>query len=345
MSTKVSYIHGATSSQSIPKGKARRRFVDYSKLTEGELRLSLMAEQLNILAEYYGRDEYKALEQRVISAVQAGIHGPTSVTMVSGKRGQIIAREIAKARRLTRPAAGTFSQSRNLQIGVNGLIPVENCDDLREFVEDQYGLGWGTWEETAESRACREQNEQLDLLNDHLEGSAHHLLYEYLTNTTEPTPAAKKVLHRNAVSTLASITNVSRENLRLWLRNGVMRNNVNFGADPIQPEDVIDTLAAAGTDASVNGAFLAILPALIAAISGAVVATVSLIQGLRSEKRQQLISTAQGIGNMTFGPEQNDWSGGNFQTNNPPPPEGGDILGGDNLPYLLLGGAALLMMK
>lgn len=344
--TKVSYIHGiGNTSQHIPKKLARKRIIDFGEMTEGELRLSLMSEQLNILAEYYGDDELNALEQRVTAAIGSGIHGPHDIRLISGKRGQFIAREISKARRLTKAAIRNNTIQRNFSNGINGLVPLEDCDDLREWIDDRYGLNSGAWAETQESTACRERNESLRLLNNYLEGSAHHLLYEYLGTTSAPTPATKKVLHRNAISKLAELTGVSRENLRLWLRNGVMRKNVEHGAAPLQPELVISTLKASKGQSSVGAVqFLSILPALISAIAGAVLGTISLVQNMKAQKRQQLITTAQGIGTETFGPELGDWLTNGSDTNSTNP---GDLLadGNSNLPLLLVGAAAIYALS
>jgi hypothetical protein len=342
--TKVTYIHGINESKATPKKKAEQRYIDYSAMTDGELRLVLMAEQLEIVAEYYGSDEHKALQTYLETAIQSGIHGSTVGAMIPGRNGQALAREIARARTMRRPAAGRLTTRRQ---GVNGgIITLQNCEELKDFQEDRFGLGWGTYVDTPESRACEEQNKNLTFLNEHLEGSAHHLLYEYVATQTNSTVNTKRVLHRNAVSTLAELTEVDRDNLRLWMRNGVLRNNIKFGAAPIQPEDVIDTLSTSGGSAGIGTPFLAMLPALLSAFAAAVGTAAALIAAMKQEKRQRMLLSAQGIGTPTFGPEQIDWYNGGTPANpGGPGLPGSSFLDGDNTPLILAGAAAFLLLK
>ncbi len=334
--TKVSYIHGVEA-KAQPKLQARRRFIDFRHLTDGELRLSLMAEQLNILAEYYGKEEYQSAEQRLLAAIKTGIHGHRAISMVPGQLGQAIAREINRAKSMTRPAAGVRLK-RNLTNGIGApLIPLEDCDELLEWDEDRY-TGRPIQVQTSESRACEERNDNVRLLNQHLEGSAHHLLYEYLGASGNSIVGAKKVLHRNAISKLADLTNLNRNNLRLWLRNGVLRNNIEHGAPPLQPEAIINMLKEDG-ESRVSG--LQVIAAILGAIAAAIAATTQLVQSLKAQKRQELMLAAQGIGTPTFGPEQSDWD---YATGSPTGAPAGGLLEG-NITPLLLGGAALLLLK
>ncbi len=337
--TKVSYIHGVQDSSATPKGQAQRRFIDFRDMTDGELRLSLIAEQFNIMAEYYGKDEYRAAEQRVLAAIKSGIHGHRSIGMIPGPLGQAIAKEINRAKRMTRPAAGVRLQ-RDMKSGIGApLIPLEDCDELLEWDEDRY-TGQPIQVQTAESRACEERNDNVRLLNQHLEPSAHHLLYEYLGGTDNATVIAKRVLHRNAISKLADLTKLDRSNMRLWLRNGVLRNNVEHGAPPMQPEAIIQLLKEDG-QSRVSG--LQVIAAIIGAVAAAIAATTQLVQSLQAQKRQELLLSAQGIGTPTFGPEQADWDFGTG-TGTPPGTQATNLFQGDMTP-LLLGGAALLLLK
>ncbi len=343
--TKVSYIHGVQDSSATPKGQAQRRFIDFRDMTDGELRLSLIAEQFNIMAEYYGKDEYRAAEQRVLAAIKSGIHGHRSIGMIPGPLGQAIAKEINRAKRMTRPAAGVRLQ-RDIKSGIGApLIPLEDCDELLEWDEDRY-TGRPIQVQTAESRACDERNDNVRMLNQHLEPSAHHLLYEYVANSGSipATVAAKRVLHKNAISKLAELTKLERSNMRMWMRNGVLRNNIKHGAPPFQPEASINLLRE-NAGSQVGG--IQAIAALIGAIVAAIGATTHLVQSLKAQKRQELLLAAQGIGTETFGPGQDDWDGyGNQDTNYGPPNDNGGsgLFQGDMTP-LLLGGAALLLLK
>lgn len=347
--TKVSYIHGTPEQNRAPQKVAQRRFVNFGNMTDGELRLALISEQLRIQAEYYGLDEYNAAANRLESALKAGI-GSTKLSpgAMPGKLAAAIDREIARARWMKRPAAGSF-ENRTTE-GIHGpLIPLEDCDQYKIWDDsrDPRYEGQQVQYDTPESLACYSRNRSIRLLNNHLEGSAHHLLYEYLGNNVRNTVAAKRVLHQNAVSKLAEITELDRTNLRLWMRNGVMRANATAGTDPLQPEDTAELLRLSALEGSSVGALpalIAALPAILSALAGAVAATAALINGMQERKRQQMLLAAQGIGTSTFGPNQNDWpnGGGNGSGN-----EGGndDDSNNDNLLPLLLAGGAFLMLK
>ena len=371
--TKVSYIHGIASNNP-PKVMAERKFINFANMTDGEMRLTLLADQLSIQAEYYGLDEYNALSQRLLSTVKQGLHsGKISIGSIPGRLAKAVNKEIGRAMRMKRPAAGKFVKGRSLSKGINGpLIPLRDCEALMDWdeIDSEEGLSYGLVE-TPESWECKRINDHLRFLNNHLEGSSHHLMYEYLENSAQSnsTVSAKKVLHRNAISKLSEITEVDRTNLRLWLRNGIMRNNVANNTEPFQPEQVIAKMREAGAKgiwpntAELNTAIsvtnsqsalsgepisliiLAIAKALIAAIT----ATAALIQSIQANKRQQLLVAAQGIGTSTFGPEANDWpfdpSFQNTPGQNNPPSNNGGLLGGGDMTPLLLGGAALLLLK
>jgi len=53
------------------------------------------------------------------------------------------------------------------------------------------------------------------------------------------------VLHVGAIDAISDISDISRNNLRLWLRNGVLRKNAEAGAGALQPESTIPALAQA----------------------------------------------------------------------------------------------------
>ena len=93
-------------------------------------------------------------------------------------------------------------------------------------------------------QACQRLNYYEALFNEHLEGSAYHMLYEYIiqANQEPATVAAKSVLHKNAVGSFADIAQISRSNFKSWLRTGIMRETANRGGEPTQPEVAISGL-------------------------------------------------------------------------------------------------------
>jgi hypothetical protein len=340
--TQIAYIHGLSGDQ---PGKAfkkvpAQRGIDYKRMSEGELRLSLIAEQLNILGKYYNKPQYIEAQNRIIDTLYKGLHVNTPFIGASaGAAMAMVSREIKKARKMTQPAGKILY--RNLSKGINDpLIPLEDCDSIWN---DPKWEGMPVWEKAKKAaplmKECAAQNEEAKIINTKLESSSHHLLYEYLIPSGAPAVvAAKSVSHRNAVSTLASVTSLSRDNLRLWIRNGIMRKNAEAGADPFQPEKTIEILANEIPDKeNISGPFILALPKIILAIGSAIAATATLISALDASKRNQIYATASGIGTSTFGPEESDWVAGQSAAT----PGGSD----QNLLPLALAAGAFFLIK
>lgn len=312
--TKISYIHGIGQRKDLPKAVAQARAINYQRMTRGEMRLALMAEQLNILGSWYGDEEFKKGEQKLINTLRRGLHGATDPGSIGANTNpvmQMVAREIKKARQLRNPAASVLVRS--ISTGINDpLVPMKDCSKV---FDEAMKLDLPTVEKYKNAARlvdeCVRQNNESKLINENLESGAHHLLYEFLTGTQGSTRAqTKSVLHRNAISSLADITHLDRDNLRLWIRNGVMRKNTEFGADPLQPEQTISVLKNAWQKEENIGEIFTGIAAVISAIASAVGATLALLGALDQAKRQQIQSAAAGIGTPTFGPEESDWSGG-----------------------------------
>jgi len=373
--TKVTYIHGIPrppADEWKDRGREVKKplFLNYGIMTDGEMKLALIQEQTRILESFYPEvKELKEASQLFEKALKDGLH---DISYLPGY-GAGWARQAVKAStKMMRPAAGFFTVRR--QNGLGGLIPLEDCQKyMREVYNDYAQYDQVSYETTGESILCEEKNKEIRMLNEHLEPSSHHLLYEYLERpgAAPGVVAAKYALQRNAVSSLSSLLEFNRDNMRLWLRNGVMRNNARFGAEPFQPELTIDILRTEvplaegmkrdSLSNSVSAPFtLAALAIVIKAIAAAVAATVGLIAAMKAAKAQQLRNTAQGIGNRTFGPEDLDWMVNLPPGNQPPGPqppgsqnwqdpgsgsgngEENGLLGGNAAPLII--GAGLLLL-
>jgi len=347
--TKVTYIHGAPSvpqdeqtdrGQNVPN----QRYINAGAMTSGELKIALLREQANIMANYYPEvPEFKQAEQELENVLFQGLH---DINM-TGYGSETARRAIRQAKRKTRPAAGYFTRSRE----ISGIIPAEDC---QQYVIDEGSI----YSETPEYQKCKERNEEINILNDHLEDSAHHLLYEYLENRNAApgVVVSKSQDHRNAISVIAELFEFDRENVELWVRNGIIRNNAQEGTQPFQPEKTINILKEEVPAASIGGgeysaelrgAFLVALPIILKAIAGAVLATATLIGAIKQQKAARIRNTAQGIGSYTFGPEEGDWKnqpGGNGPGTGPGL-NTSDLLSNENLPLILGGLGAFLLLR
>lgn len=323
--TRISAIRGFDKKEAKQraKGLKKARFVNYTAMTDGELRLALLSEQFNILEGFYPENQdYKKGRLFLENAIANQVHvaGKQQITGLPDRLRFLYA-EVAKAKMKNRPAA-TYIVSRNK---IGDLIPQEDCRKiLTSGVPTFSEKGSGEKSQMERYIKCVEQNNQKKILNEHLEKSAHHLLYEYLKNpnAVPGVVSAKFIGHQNAISALAEITKISRENIRLWVRNGVMRTNASKGIDPFQPEFTISIMAEEIPEkhSSINGPFLAALPVIISAIAGAVSATTALIGAMKQKSQQDYIKTvAQGIATPTFGPQEKDWFGNPIPNNTSTP--------------------------
>jgi len=331
--TKVTYLHGIPANEYKDRGKqvGPQAFLNYGKMTVGETRLALAAEQAKILAAYYPEDQQFAIgAQELDNLLYRGLHNGIYLGLSAPA---FVRRAVGQARGKTQPEGGGILEGRS-GVGSTPLIPYDDC---ARFMQD---TSLSFHERTRLISDCLGKNREIEILNTHLEKSAHHLLYEYAKTTNIPaTVATKRVLHRNAVSKVGQLFEFDRENLRLWLRNGIMRNNALNGAPPFQPEITIDALKpGAGIGEPIT---IAAVTAIITAIIGAIGATVSLLQAMKAARAQEIRTVAQGIGTQTFSAEQEDWDG---HPQGSPGGSGADKGINDYLPFIL-GGAALLMMK
>ena len=293
--TTVSYIHGPGTPAEGPA-----EFINYGALTRGELKLALAKEQASLLADYYGDRKLKEGAIVLDNVLRSGVH--QGIQLPAGAP-DFVRNAIAQAKGKTDPASGFFTTDRNQvqPVGINA-IPERNCTLTR--LPNESRAHWNM-----RIRQCQEKNQDINLLNTYLEKTAHHLLYEF--NTTPgitPTVGAKTVLHRNWTSSMSELFAFDRNDYRQWLRNGVIRYNVNAGLPAIQPEDTCQGWfeGTAAYPAVGEPLTIAAITGLITVISAAAGATATLINQLKADRQNRIRGAAQGIGIKESGPEFED---------------------------------------
>lgn len=318
--TKLTYIHGipggipaneyADRARQVP----RKGYINFSTLTEGELKLALSLEQAEMLASFYPEDKaYRQISDTLRSALYSGVHGPVGDRLASDNAANAYARRIISAARVKRGPAAKFITDRDSTIsGPNDPILKRPEDCGREP-----GRILGIFNNNKQKawEACMDQVGYQNLLNKKLEDSAHHILYnfEQNPNAAPNTVAAKKVLHATAIYKWSEITGISADNIALWVRNGVMRVNTKQGLDPMQPEASIDLMRVAIPEKYASGVgvldpvSLAALTKLITAIIAAVGATAGLLASLKAKDQLRFQSSLGDMGLPPFGPEESDW--------------------------------------
>lgn len=322
--TKISYIHGLPKDELADRAKQvpAAKHIPFGGMTEGELRLHLLQEQLLILGNYFPEvKEYREAQDEISNVLYAGVHG---IAHLSGATTDITRYNIATARQLNYPA---------IKSGYGlGQLEAADCSQHGRFKQNFWGKLRFVGDLDA-YLACQNQNDFVEIFNNHLEKSSHHLLYNYVVdaNTTPQTVASKSLLHRLAVDKLASVSGISKSNVQTWMRNGIMRNNAMQGTQPYSPEDSIDVLSkgyGVGVGEPVSAAI--IIKAVIAAI-GAITA---LVASMKPTPQEEFRSTLTNIGLESFGPEKQDWQ--NYAQTNP-------RTNTDYLPWVLGAGALYLI--
>ena len=343
--THISYIAGIGSDEYKDRSVLvpTQSYIDYTALTDGELRLTLLADQVNILSAFYPEDQDLQKSKNIlVDALYKGVH---RTALPGGVHAGILAtvvKELRFARENVKPAAGRIIGRKN-GIGSGIGDPLIPYDDCTIYQENEYGQMVATNDVDPD---CLKNNNIKKILNENLEKAGHHILYEFVSNpNAQPaTVAAKTLNHRAVKATVSKVSKLSQDNMRLWLRNGIIRNNAARGAAPMQPEMTIDQFKAKSVAVSGVG-FLPAAVVIIQCIVAAIAATATLVSALKSKDSQTaaLWNQFQGIGTGVFGPETYDWQGGG----------GGGGGGGstteeetDFLPIIIIGGAAaVLLMK
>lgn len=312
----IAYIHGIPQDEIADRAREipRPEVIDYSLMTEGELRLSLMREQLQILSAFYPEvKDYRTGLQAIEDTLQSGLHAHSTL---SGFNPGLARYEISRSRFQSRPAVSVDRLA-----GLGGVA--DECAAERQAYQEKMNgflraAFWNKKKRRQEMEAALlKLNDCLGLLdfqrvlNDHLESSSHHLLYKYVPNpnAVPNVVSTKAVNHRVAIENLAQTSGLSLENVATWVRNGVMRNNAKKGIEPYQPEETINIMATEIPEnpSAVSGAFLAALPVILKAVAAAASATAVMIAAMKQEKRQQFTANLQGMGNPSFGPQGDDW--------------------------------------
>ena len=301
--TKVSYIHGIGK---IRKGKvAKPNMIDFTKLSEGELRLTLLAEQYSILNTFYPEEQsFKEGKQLLVDTLFTGLHrnfNANSIGSLYRSQTRLI-KEIQKARYQSHPAGKTI-QGRKLSAGIGDpLIPLEDC--ILDVVDTPQGPV------VIRVPGCDDSdNYWKRLLNEHLEKSSHHLLYQFEQNpnAVPPIVAAKKLNHELAIAKLHEVSRLSVSNIKMWLRNGIMRNNAANGIEPFQPEASINILREGVPLKQQDGVgeiTIGLVIALITAITGAIAATGDFIKSMKQTDQQRFKSTLADMGLTSFWPSR-----------------------------------------
>lgn len=368
--TEISYIAGigAKESEQRAAGVPKAAFVPYLDLTKGEMSLSLMLQQAQILAGYYGGKKYTDAATMLKNALNNGVHGSTPYFGALEPELYGIARAINEASRQTAPASGAgFTRMGKIGAGIGEIIPLEQrrADCIKSR------MAAGVPKTIAESQ-CQTAFDTEKILNDGLEKCGQYLAYGFLPNSginALPNKAADKIQDQlKAIQSVALVGRFSESILAQWLNVGMMRNNAEvakiepYGWIPTNaylttmPQPGIDQFQALFNSASKWDTTTALgrkmtaivleykkpgvglLPAAVAAaIWTAIAALIPAISAFLLAllaKQTDALAVSKSFGTRAFGPEDGDWDNDGI-------PDSQQQDTGIS-PLLLLGGAAAI---
>lgn len=265
--TRISMIHGIKQ-QSYPTVTAQP-FYNYAQMTSGELNLNLIKEQLNILSSAHPESKYLPSWQKGIDLINdtiyKGVHGLGSISLFTGIFDSNlfpVAQAIRRAEKRISPASTLLATDHRNSV-ISGIDPALQLEDFNvvcgKYLIDttgQYGQQ-GSKVDYVKYNDCvklvSDQNSDKQMLNDKFEDSAHYILYEFISDqqikdfSQIDLSFVKKIfLHKSVTDGVSKRTLIDRDNLQMWLRNGVMRNNAqskDLDFTALSPEDTIKVLS------------------------------------------------------------------------------------------------------
>jgi len=195
----------------------------------------------------------------------------------------------------------------------------------------------------------KDQNFVIKTYNQSIEKSGHHFLYHQIDRKWQGVPNRvdfKRVLHSGGISALAEAGLFQRENMSLWVENGILRKNIEGGVGAESSINSSFILAGASGEAyqsqyqaAIKGFTPDQIIKLVVAITAALGAIVTLVGAVRN-KRPAPFASAQLIDTKEYSADESDWK---QLTLDPlqPTPETTD----NTTLYLAAGAAALLLLN
>lgn len=329
--TKISYIHAIPAAENADRGaevqRARREYIPYLSLTEGEMRLELLRQRMQMFSAFYPDvPEYRRAVSLVDDVLKAGVHGGVSFIGAIPDELQQVARVIAQAVDQTRPAAGGGLLGR--ESIMNGIGQTLEDSQARFFKCLALNAKTAkTKDEVEEGRKrCYGLFEIEKTYNEYIEKIGHHTVYNRISQDYGDIPSrvfTKLILHDSGIEGMANTAELSKSLVSDWVENGLLAKNSSIGVGLIGS---IETSFYLSTDPSqllakyVNwqkgrgGSKIGVEPVstayavaqIVVAIAAVVGAAFKFVESLRQYKAQAM-SEVKGFGTSSFSAAQSDW--------------------------------------
>lgn len=313
----------------VVKPKYENEYFDFSQMTDGEMHLQLKAAQFRLLKASFPNHQdsklWEGAESMYMNAIYKGVHGVSGNTGVTGylpRELYEIQSDILQAAKRFSPAGDgqVLVKRSNVGIGADPIIQwtdFKECDVYKKFSMDGY--------DKCISNLFNDKNREWKyILNQHLERSSHHVLYEFCDDLQaaklRPTTAWKVGMHQQSVSMISQVSKLSRSNITEWHRLGVMRHNALKGVGALPPqqtinilfdnqdatfEKVLSSLKDPETGKEVTVGFIPIAAYIIFACAAALTAIAGVIQAINKQEPTALDRLGS-IGSALFSAQGGD---------------------------------------
>lgn len=355
--TKISYIHAIPAAENSDRGaevqRARREYIPYLSLTEGEMQLELLRQRMQMFSAFYPDvPEYRRAVSMVDDVLKSGVHRGVSFVGAIPDDLQQVARVIDKAVSLTRPAAGNLLGRESIMNGIGEIIPTADSTLRRNnCIKSVNNSNLSYKEQQAGVKKCETLFEIERIYNGYIERVGHHTVYNRITQGWPDTPHrvfSKMILHDSGIEGMSNASELPKALISDWVENGVMAKNSAIGAGLIgstttsfylSPEPEFLLAKYLEWQQQRPGAKVGIAPAVVIAIVGAIGAVVGAALQFMTELQKYkafAMSEAKGFGTSAYSALQSDWPGGVM----PPVPPVVDPNASDNRTGMLLAAAA-----
>jgi len=364
-----------------PRRRARKVYINPTLHSEGELMLKLIAQELQIESQFFGdpNNLYAFGKDLIYNATKNGLHRSTAFVGQVPNELKGIVNAINVAKRRTKNAAKSQQIAGYAGIGMfdpfgdDPLVDLNLlCADLKQQVQQFQVIvnsGQATSAQVNQLQSLQTQlqdcllgNSFTSLLNDRLEESSHDFMYNFL-GTVEIqklgsiSVGVKSKDHKTAITKISQLANVSRDIIDQWMTNGIKRQNVQNGTQPLGGSRTSYALfyeyqTQNGIITPVIGEPLTIaalvtlakaVAGVLAALTAAIVAAKALVESLSPSEDFILNNSIAPPGSFEFNPDLLDAAGIAPLTLVDAPSGSDTANNGGNNNGLLIGGVAALV--
>ena len=302
----ASYIEGINTVDQEKKYSVSLPNIPYQKMTDGELSIALLERQYRLFSKAYPELEKKAdylrgVLNHSLSGIEATIRTDRQLENWTKRK---LKDNIPAIAGYYKTGIGQFESYEDYR-----QVEYQKCQEIKTRWDN---TPWIRFSERNRLRKeweyCFQSVQYVAMVNEKFEENAPHLLYHFSRGATTGAIATKKVLHNVALENYSAITGLSRANLSIWLRNGVIAQNLKAGAGSKNPENTIGYMMENVRSTQIGNPAI-LIPIIIGIFKAALAAAVVIMQRLNERDKLKMLANTQGFETESFGPQKDDFLG------------------------------------